>query len=340
MALLRQDGFDIYGGDNTDLLRRWTSLAGSVFLEATVFRSGTHSLRLFNAGANCALANLIGQSIATFIVGFSWRSNGISGPFDIVQVADGATVHLSVAMNSAGNLIVYRGGVGGTVLGTTTQAYVADTFYHIQLKATIHDTTGSFDLRVDEVSVLSATNVDTRNGGNPSVDRVIVKNNTQFYSFYYDDFWVCDTTGSYNNDFLNAVKVLPLKPTANGSTNNWIANTGTNFGAVSETNPDDDSTYVSSATSGDIDLYAMTDLAVSGSIKAVCAVYLARKEDPDPASFEPLVRVGSTNYAGTNQLPLVTYAFHEYRWQINPATSAAWTVAEVNAMEAGIRNSS
>jgi hypothetical protein len=262
-------------------------------------------------------------------------------PYEIAQFTDGSTVHLSLALDAAGHLVLYRGTLAtGAVLGTTTTTYTINTWYYIELKATINDTTGSYDIHVDRSSVLAGTGVDTRNGGNASIDRVTFLNRSQFYRYDYDDFYVCDTSGTVNNNFLNPVKVVTLRPNLAGSLTEWMPNTGANFTAVTETTPDDDTSYVASLDNGLIDLYNYTNLGLTGSVKALCAVNLARKESADPASFQSTMKIGASYYTGAVHDPLITYSFHEHRWEVNPDSGVAWTVAEVDALEAGIVNAS
>ena len=68
----------------------------------------------------------------------------------------------------------------------------------------------------------------------------------------FDDYYVCDNTGSNNNDFLGPQKVSMILPTGDHGTNQWSATgTGTTHADRVKQNPhDSNTTYVSDSTSG------------------------------------------------------------------------------------------
>lgn len=105
-----------------------------------------------------------------------------------------------------------------------------------------------------------------------------------------------------------------------------------------------DSTYtpaiglLSSMTNGAKELFALSDpsTAISGNVKAVVVHNAVKKTGGGVARCHGVVRsgtvesVGSTFYASTSISDCVS--IHE----TNPATGAAWTPTEVNAMQAGL----
>jgi hypothetical protein len=151
-----------------------------------------------------------------------------------------------------------------------------------------------------------------------------------------DDFWVCDDTGGVNDTFLGDCRVQCLFPDGAGASSGWTPLSGTNFSNVDDSVPDNDTTYVSTGAAGTIDTYSMQNLAATtGSVKAVQTVIDARKDDSGTRTIAPVFHIGASDYVGSNQNIMTTYAMFLQVYQVSPATAIAWTVAEVNALNAG-----
>ena len=341
MALVLQDGFNRYGGDTADWGLLWTR-SGSTTLSTTSPRTGTYSARC-GAGASPGYAERsLPSSYSTVTLGCAFKASGITTSTEkFLCLYDGSTLHLYVEYTiTTGAIKVYRG--DGTLLGTASAVIVAGTWCYFELQATIHDSTGSVTLKMDEVTVLTVTGADTRNGGNASVNKVRLENPRGTVFHYFSDLYVTDTSGANNTGFLGAVAVEFILPSGAGNAAVWTPSTGANYAAVDEADPNGDTDYVSSSASADKDTHAMGNLVTTaGQVKAVAAVPLVRKETGSPATFNSVVRTGGADYNGADKSALTTsYAYYDNIWDINPGTSAAWTIAEVNALEAGYRNNS
>jgi hypothetical protein len=93
-------------------------------------------------------------------------------------------------------------------------------------------------------------------------------------SAWIDDLYVCDGSGSVNNDFLGECRVLTLLPSdGNGSNNDFDTSAGgspADHGAmVNDTTPNDDTDYVSSSTVDHVDSWNYPALGYTGTLK-VC----------------------------------------------------------------------
>lgn len=114
--------------------------------------------------------------------------------------------------------------------------------------------------------------------------------------------------------------------------------TGAHYINVNDAIYDSDATYVKTATLNAKETYAMSDMAASGPILGVRPIVVARKETAGPQrSIATVVRIGSTDYTGSNQVvpsTLAYTAFNDFRI-VNPASNAPWTKTEVNNIEAG-----
>lgn len=159
---------------------------------------------------------------------------------------------------------------------------------------------------------------------------------------YIDDVYIADGSGAENNDFLGDVRVEALEPTADGAVQDWTLGAGSShWSAVDDgATPDDDTSYIESNTAGDTETNIHEDSALptTGQIFGVQVNILAKKDQPGNRLLAAVTRQGGSNYVGddlgVNQ-DEYTYIYDIF--QTNPATSAQWTVTEVNDSEWGVK---
>jgi|SRR3990167_662169 len=329
MTLLFVDSFDHYASAELEL--KWTAKgSATTVIDGSNGRNSTAGL---NAGstAGSVRKTLPGGAKATLIAGVGFKPNAFTAIRQVLGFMDGASVQCDVRVTTSGTLTITR---NGTVLATGTTVLSLGVYYYIELKATIHDSTGSAVLRINSVQELSVSGVDTKNTANASADGVQLGGNGQMY---FDDLYVCDDNGSVNNDFLGDIRVEAILPSGAGNSAQWTPSAGANYENVDETPPDEDTTYNSSLTPTNLDLFAMANLvSTSGSIKGIQTLRYTRKDDAGARIIRRAIRTGATNYFGSNEsISLQTYAYFHEIVENNPNTTNPWTISEVNAIEAG-----
>jgi len=132
-----------------------------------------------------------------------------------------------------------------------------------------------------------------------------------------------------------------LRPNANGTYAEWAVNgTSENFAAVNETSADDDTTYVYTSTQNNRDAYNLTDTTIPGgsTINNVTIFIRARKAVSAGTNIQILTRTYDTDYFSANIGLSTSYANYSQNYTNNPNTSAAWTIAEINALQAGVKH--
>lgn len=286
---------------------------------------------------------------ATWVVGFAFKTSSFedTSPTSetILEIVDGSTVHARIRLgasttSSSGYLEVVRG--DGTSFGTSS-ALAIDTWYYVELKVTINDSTGSIVFRIDETEVFNLTSQDTRNGGNATADRVRLYlgwANTSAH-LKLDDWYVCDGAGSSpNNNFLGDSHVEGILPNGAGNSTQRTPSSGNNYQAVDDTTPDGSSTYVQSSTPGDKDLYAFGNLTrITGDISGVQVTALTRNTNAaTPRTVKVKARSSSTEASGSDVTLPSDVAYHPIFgvFETDPNTSSAWAASTVNAAELGI----
>jgi hypothetical protein len=115
------------------------------------------------------------------------------------------------------NDTIFEYTLGGTAFGSD--------WYNLQFKFTTHTTTGSVRCRYNNFDVGGVgTNINTDAAASGTCDRFMFTGTTTAYrtiSWVVDDFWVCNTDGTTNNDWLGAMVIEGLLPDGNGYRNDW-----------------------------------------------------------------------------------------------------------------------
>lgn len=287
-------------------------------------------------------------SKATRIIGFAFKAGALpsSSNLKILRCVDNATEHVSLQLQSNGCLALVHGGTGADIAVSTAPGEVinAATWYYIELKITIDDAAGAYELRVNSVAWFSGAAVDTRNGGNASFDVVQIGYNHPAYG-YFDDLYVCDDTGGLCDDFLGDVRIMPIFPNGNGTSSDFTGSDGNQVDNYLLTDeqasnyPDDDTTYVESATVGHKDTYEFEDSAYgvgTATIKGIQVLVCARKTDAAARSMCPVVRTGAADYDGDSASLGESYSYVRQVYMQTPEGAPQnWTIALVNAAQFG-----
>ncbi len=354
MAGLFLDGWDHYA--TADLLTKWNTqitggAAGSVSIQSAAGRNGTGAFRLgYLGGGNSTGPNLGSRTLsvsgATAILGAAITVSSLTSAskLGIFEVVDGTTVQVSVKINSDGTFTVLRGDVStGTVLGTSSTALSAGTYGYLELKTLIDPTVGTYELRLNNASILTGTGANTRNSAASQWTRVGLGKsggNTPgaTCNMDFDDFYVCDGSGGVNADFLGDGRVIMKLPnTGNGTNAAWTPSTGTDHGALVDENPPNTSDYNSSNTPGQRDTYTYPTLGVTGVVKMVQPCLYCFKSDAGARSVAPVHYISAVNYDGTTVNPSTSASYLLQVYDQSPASGTTWTTTEINAMETGIK---
>lgn len=313
-----------------DLPGRMLSHTGTITIGAT----GRHGNGArFSPLAQCRTPQF--GNHATWIVGMAVRFSALpASPARFLAFRDADLEdQIELSVQSDGSLRLARG-LGGIQIGVSAAAVVTfGVWYWIELKATI-DNAGSFNVRVNEVSVASDS-ADTQSNSNAWANKFQLGNqDNSGIDIDIDDVVILDGSGSANNDFPGDCTVHVLRPSGAGISAEWTPSAGANYAAVDDETPDGDTTRVS-ASATERDTYAMGNLP--GGVSSVVGVMAAfvGKEDGGDASVAPALRDGGVDYTGTGQALTTGYAGYFQAYDARPGGSA-WSVAAVNALEAGV----
>lgn len=283
----------------------------------------------------------------TIIFGGAWKWTGSTETIYTINdsTASGSTrPQVILQILTDGSLRVRRSSVAGAILGTSATSLIASGTwdYYIEFKATIDSSTGSFEVRVNGVNVLSATAVNTTNeasgydGTITSIDIGASGTGSQV-----DDLYVFDGSNSVNADFFGDAHVEAILPHTDavdaGDHAGLTPSSGSDHGAlVDESAPNSDTDYNASASVAE-DTYNFPIMTSSGAPAAVQVLLYARKSDSATKSAAPVVRHSGTDYDGTTVALGETYVYVRQAYDTNPGTGIGWTSHDINTLQVGLK---
>lgn len=336
MSMVLMEGFDLYG-DVADLRRRHvdTSSGGGSFVTG---RNGTGQALSMAGASNTLYLQIPDTALSEYVIGFAWRMNDNGGTgHTMIQFREDNTVHTYVRVEVGGALTAYRNS-SINFLGTSPGVILPKNWYYIEMRILIHDSTGTLDIQVDGVNVLSLSAIDTRQGLNGVINNIaFFKDNSTDPQI--DDLYLLDVTGLTLNDFLGDVTIETVLPDGDGATNDFTQLSGlTNWEMVDDgATPDDDTTYNSSATVDHIDLYTGAALTVAhDTVHCVSVLNHTRKEDAGFRTVRALCRNNVTTNEGAARAAGNEYRYQEGIFETDPDGGGAWTTADVDSSQFGV----
>ncbi len=340
MTFIHADSFDHYS--TAQISSKGYAINSSPSIVASG-RTGTNALEFNGSGDSITRILPVAAEHATLVVGFAVNFSSFppsSSSFLTLLSDAGVTTHISLTVSVAGGLAVRRGTTAGTVLASGGALTLGSWFY-VELKVLLSDTVGTVDLRINGASVASGTGLDTKNSGTKTVFDGYFLGQSSNTAHMIDDHYVLNGAGSApTNTFLGDVRVRALIPNGNGNSSQLLgsdANSTDNYQLVDES-PADTADYVGSATDNQKDTYNLAALTeLTGTVFAVQNVAHVLKTDAGARSVALVTRSNGADYDSADIAVGTSAAFVENVREVDPDTSAAWTIAAVNAMEVGVK---
>jgi len=353
MAILFADSLQQYGLDETAMLDGvWAELdAGALsFSLASTGRSGTYSLTRGTSTLLKIARRALGTSVGTVGMGFALYPSKLPNFNDQVCICDfrdaANTINLSLGLQSTGTLTIKRGNVEtGTLLATSSSPCVKTRSYqHIEVKATMSATVGAVEVRVNGVTVISISSVNTAAGLSECSQIALLGGSNETNgatsllndpTFRYSDLVCWDTSGSYNNDFLGDHYVTALYPTGDTAQADWTPLSGTGYENIDDDGPDDDSTYIYVAAPGSpaesTSEFDITNLnSTNGTVAGIVVTTRARKDDAGNADLQNGVKSSGVETRGATHPINAVYTYHEDVIETDPNSGVAFTPTNIN----------
>jgi hypothetical protein len=280
-------------------------------------------------------------------VGFAFRlwmpelpsqtGSGTGRKTPIIQwrsVANSAMV--TVWVSTTGQIVVSTGDQQGSEIGRTTiPVLVARAWQHVEINVVQSDTVGSVEVRVEGVTKLNLTNVNT--GASPYAQMVFgiesFGNSATFgagSAAYKDCVW-WDTNGTENVSFLGSVQVYDLVLDGDESLG-WTPSTGsTGYDLINETPPDDLDYISADASPPPYSEFTFGDLPsdVVG-VRGLVSIARMRKTDGGDANVQMSFMSEGDEDFGADRPITTAFTYYYDVSELSPDTAAPWNPIEVN----------
>jgi len=237
MALKLVEGWELYSTSapfpSAMFLSKWGSYQRGYAID---LKSGRYFGNAMSLGWGSGVADFVQtQTFSahnTWIFGMNIRrgTSGMSGEF--ARLYHNSTVQLTFAVSGT-NLSIIRGLDGiGTTIATVSGIFSSSdntTWTNIQVKCTIDPSGGTIAVLKDGRQVLSSSSLNTDVAGTGLVNGLRLTGNLngdQQSCWVYDDLWICDGSGSYNNDVIPSSMIVEgVRPRSDGYQNDGIIST-------------------------------------------------------------------------------------------------------------------
>lgn len=333
MALIGWEGFDSWDGATQADQEGYSSAGGYSHVAG---RFGGQAARCQDSDS-ITLLNAWPTPVSTFAVGFATQQTHTTAT-EYLFATFGSNPELSLTrIGSTGQLLLRTGGLAGTLLFTSANDVIRTNIWHyIVIAATIHASTGTYQIWVDGVDITS--------GQQTGQDTLAVNSTISEFGFIAangvsthleDDVWWSDDL-----TFREEMRIGAFNPNGNGYSSQFDGSDGNstdNYLLTDDVEPDGDTTYVQSLTAGEIDSYTFSDMADASLVVGVAVRGVMRKNDAGARSGRTILRTNSTNFESTTLTLTASYLTKRTYYVENPDTTADWTQSEVNALEAGVK---
>lgn len=351
MSLLFVEGFEIYGADEQEMTDGVYLDYNNCQLNSSTVRTGTYSLQCAGVQDVNIRRALYGEYL-TLGMGFAFYITDL--PVETYTALlcafrnDDNTSQISVWLTSAGNISVGRGGHNiaesyTELARTTSSPVITDAWQHFEIQVHLDDSAGWFEIRLDSVTVLQATGLDT-------IRSSVLKNCNQVlgcgsrdvigagnlnWQCYMDD-WYCYSIGegTENNDWIGDRRVLKLSPSDNGPDQDWTPNgASSEYDCIDEVPADEDTTYIEvddSALPANANFELEDVPSYVGAIAGVQVYVKSKKTDAGECNLKISMQRGSDEASGSEHPISTLYAHRTTMFELDPQTGALWTPTGLN----------
>lgn len=339
------DGFGRYGGVKANMLngssgQAWAAAGSRFTLSTDNPRTGTHCLRMTPDAGGSGCRRVFGAPLSEVFLGIAIYVHTLpSKEFEgsatyLFSIRDQANnQQFTIVLGTDGALEARR---GATVLGRTVPIIGAGAYQHIELYAVAgNGTAGAIEIRVDEVTKLNLTGIDTvtsasvefsqwafgyETGGGTDID---------FADAYCNDT-VADGSGC--DSFIGDCKSSWREVNADTAQADFALSAGVSGYALLDDIPPNDAEYISTASStARSDFGFVNGPGNESEILTARPAVRAWKDDAGTCEIAPSIVSNGDDATVTSQ-PLTTApAYYDSNVPIDPDTGVPWTPAALNA---------
>ena len=249
-------------------------------------------------------------------------------------------------LGTDGAIVVYRSGANApgstftaTLLGRTVPIIGAGAYQHIEIYAKAgNGSDGAIEIRVDEVTRLNLTGIDTVFTSNVEFSQAkwgrYLNGATIPGAIDLVDVYCNDTTDDSSgcNTFVGDVKSGVIMVNADTAQADFTLSSGVSGYELLDETPPNDSDYITTAgTTAESDFGLADTPANISEILTVRPFDRAWKDDAGTAEIAPNLKSNAVKATVSGQPITTAPAYYDSNVPLNPDTGAPWTGAELDA---------
>lgn len=351
MAIIWLEGFDHYGttpngGRDAMLAGPWVEFGVNAVPTVSTAQSRTSGASLLIPASNTNQASmnfarrLLGSSLSEYGFGTAIYLASLPAVNSILGFGFNTAANarnITFCFQSDGSIQVFKGSAAtGTLIGTSGQVLTAQAWNHIEVYVNHSATVGAVEVRVNGVTVINVTGVDTNSAPSASVrvgNQSTGVNSNTTPALYFDDMTCWDTTGPRNNTFLGPQKVVLNLLNADTEVADWsVVGAASGVAAISEVPPNGDTSYISADMPGATSEFTVSPL--DDNVVSVTAIYLPammRQSQPGVTWVQQGMVTDGEFAAGQDRPITEAYTYWGDVVEVNPATGTPYTRAQYNS---------
>ncbi len=234
---------------------------------------------------------------------------------------------------------VWLGGIGGVDKGNAGP--LTNEYKRWEIRLQVDNTVGLFDVRVDGISMLSDSGIDTRIGVVDDVGELffgtIDIGGVAGRPKRFDDVAINNTLGVVSNSWPGPGSVLARDPDADGAVLQYTPLGGGNH--YDKVNAINDATYVYDDTPGHIDLWEKPPMLSYGNYIVAIAWWLRAERAAGAAGIVLEYRQLGTNWnLGSTRALTASWDYYGYFTSENPIFLGMLTRGLIDAAEFGVKS--
>lgn len=345
------DGFGRYGGTKANMLngssgQAWAQVDSGFSLSSANPRTGNWHLRL-GTGATASYARRVfGAPLTEVLFGCAVYCNELPssepdngnvndfGATILFELTDQANVQQIIGILGTDGAIDVRR--GGNSLGRTIPIIGAGAYQHMEVYAIANNSGGAIEIRIDEVTRLNLTGIDTVSTSNIEFSQWQFgrrsSNGTPQMDFA--DFYANDTTddGSGCDTFVGDCKSGCLMVDSDTAQADFSKSSGTSgYSLLDETPPNDSGYIFTASTTAESDFGLENTPSNLTEILTVRPFMRAMKDDAGTCVIAPNMKSGSTKGTVSGQPLTTAFAYYDSNVPFDPVTGVPWTKTDLDA---------
>ncbi len=327
------DSFDHYG--TNDILDKWTTAAvgaGSDFHIVTNGRTGNGA----EFGSIGSPMKTFGPEYPTLTCGGAYKCSGLGGNiFTLFNMA--ATSNNRNILSQLGDGTLTVGHEFGSLAVIPSFTMVTGRFYYFEMQCTdvvVGTTqTSTYEVRADGVVIYTGSAVDVGTRQNRGLANFSLGGPGGGNTAIWDDIYVTET------EFLGDIRIGVIRPNGDTADAAWTPSAAVaHYTLIDDITPDYDVTYLEGGAVSDTEKEQMENITSGGTIKAIQAIWFARKTASGVATSEGILdHLGTEDLAPESFASFLSYLYNRVGYRKSPFTGNDWTRAEINALLMGIR---